>query len=483
MTVGVSWFVKVDSLVSRVWPVLAGSLVGSLIGAIGALLVVLPAEAAKLQSWEFNRAQNQLTFTTDEPVQPKVQFLTNPARLVIELPNTKLERRRFRQNETGAIDQIQIRREDDDLAQIIIELDNDYSIDPAQVVVRGSSKTGWIVQLPTPQSLSRSQRRASRNQPPTAVAVTPYVEAATLQTIELSRSQVILRGDRPFANYSSGWDQTTASYQITLPNTQLARGFSTPTPDARSSLLRLRARQQNTSVVLSLSPSPGVRVGEIRAAGQTLVLELGGQAQRRFGQANRRPLPPLDQLPNVASKRLKVAIDPGHGGRDPGAVGIGGLRETDIVLDVSLKLAELLQKQGVEVVLTRQDEREIDLEPRVRQANRANVDLFVSVHANAISLSRPDVNGIETYYYATGASQELAKTIQESLLDATNVNDRGVHQARFYVLHHTTMPATLVEVGFVTGAEDARRLSDPQYRELLAQGIARGVLHYITGNF
>ncbi|MEA5597476.1 N-acetylmuramoyl-L-alanine amidase [Rivularia sp. UHCC 0363] len=446
------------------------------------MLLVLPAEAAKLQSWQFDRAQNQLSFKTDEPVQPRVQFLTDPARIVIELPNTSLERRRLRQNETGAIDEIQIRREDDDLAQIIIELDNDYTIDPAQVIVRGTSSTGWTVQLPEPQPQSRSQRRASRNQPAVAVAVIPYVEAATLEAIELSGSQVILRSDRPLSGYSSGWDQATASYQITLPETELARGFTTPRPEPRGALLSLRARQQGTSVVLSLMPAPGVQFGELTASGSSLALNLTGQAQRR-GQISRSPLPPLDQLPNVASQRIKVAIDPGHGGRDPGAVGIGGLRETDVVLPVSLKLAEILRNQGVEVVMTRQDEREIDLEPRVSLANRTDADLFVSVHANAISLSRPDVNGIETYYYSTGAAKVLSETIQESLLDATGSNNRGVKQARFYVLHHTHMPATLVELGFVTGAEDARRLADPQYRELLAQGIARGILHYITENF
>ncbi|MBW4467242.1 MAG: N-acetylmuramoyl-L-alanine amidase [Pegethrix bostrychoides GSE-TBD4-15B] len=456
------------------------SLVGSL---AGALLLMLPAEAAKLQSWQFDRAQNQLSFTTDEPVQPRVQFLKNPARLVIELPNTSLERRRVRQNETGAIDEVEVRREDDELAQIIIELDNDYTIDPAQVIVRGTSSTGWTVQLPQPQPQSRSQRRASRDQPAVAVAVMPYVEAATLEAIELSGNQVILRSDRPLSDYSSGWDQATASYQITLPKTQLARGFTTPRPEPRGSLLSLRARQQETSVVLSLVPAPGLQFGALEASGQTLALNLTGAAQRRLGQVNRSPLPPLDQLPNVASKQIKVAIDPGHGGRDPGAVGIGGLRETDIVLPVGLKLAEILRTQGVEVVLTRQDDREIDLEPRVSTANRADVDLFISVHANAISLSRPDVNGIETYYYSTGAAKVLAEAIQESLLDATGSNDRGVRQARFYVLHHTQMPATLVELGFVTGAEDARRLSDPQYRDLLAQAVARGVLHYITQNF
>lgn len=95
--------------------------------------------------------------------------------------------------------------------------------------------------------------------------------------------------------------------------------------------------------------------------------------------------------------RFKVVIDPGHGGPDPGAVGIGGLRETDVVLDVCLQIARLLQARGVQVLMTRTSEVDVDLPPRVALANSSGADLFVSVHANALSMARPDVNGIETF--------------------------------------------------------------------------------------
>lgn len=130
--------------------------------------------------------------------------------------------------------------------------------------------------------------------------------------------------------------------------------------------------------------------------------------------------------------------------------------------------------------MTRTDDREIELEPRVQLAERVNASLFVSIHANAINMSRPDVNGIETYYYSRG--WRLAYTIHNSILQATGARDRGVRQARFYVLRETSMPAVLVETGFVTGAEDAPQLANPAYRKVMAEAIARGILQYIQQN-
>jgi N-acetylmuramoyl-L-alanine amidase len=459
----------------------------SVLATASVLLISFSADAAKLQSWQFNQPQNQLRFSTDEPVRPTVQFLNNPARLVIDLPNTALERRRITQDGNDAIDKIQIRRLDDNTARIIIELNDNYTFDPAAVVVQGTSATGWTVQLPTPRRLSREERRANRgNESSTQIQITPYVETATIQAIELAADGrgLTIRADRPLTNVTSGWDRTTSTYQIQIPQAQLDRAFVTPNLDNRGSLLRLRAVQQGTDVIVSLQPAPGVQIGDLTQTNQSLVLTLAGQAQRRFvPEARSVSFPPLTQLPNVANRRILIAIDPGHGGRDPGAVGINDLRETDIVLPIGLKVAELLKQQGASVLLTRQTEEEIDLEPRVAAANQANATLFVSIHANSMNLSRPDVNGAEVYYYASDTSQELAEYLQQSIIEATGMNDRGIHQARFYVLRYSHMPSILIEVGFVTGAEDAARLSDPNFRNLMAQAITRGILKYVVDHF
>jgi len=187
-------------------------------------------------------------------------------------------------------------------------------------------------------------------------------------------------------------------------------------------------------------------------------------------------------LPLVARGRFKVVIDPGHGGPDPGAVGIAGLRETDVVLDVSLQLARLLQTRGVEVLLTRTTEVDVDLPPRVALANSSGADLFLSVHANALSMDRPDVNGIESFYFepAGNRARALATAGQQQMLAISPGSpDRGVRTARFFVIRRTVMPSTLVEMGFVTGSLDAPRLMDANFRRQMAVALATGVLTYL----
>ena len=187
---------------------------------------------------------------------------------------------------------------------------------------------------------------------------------------------------------------------------------------------------------------------------------------------------PSPSVPQARQGQLTVVLDPGHGGGDPGAVGIGGLREKDINLMISEKVKANLEAKGINVVMARASDVEIDLDPRVATAERANADIFVSIHANAISMSRPDVNGLETYYYSSGL--RLAQTIHNSILQQTDMLDRGVRRARFYVLVNTSMPAVLVETGFVTGADDAARFRNPAARDAIANGISNGILQYLN---
>ncbi|NEO49123.1 MAG: N-acetylmuramoyl-L-alanine amidase, partial [Moorea sp. SIO4A3] len=137
-------------------------------------------------------------------------------------------------------------------------------------------------------------------------------------------------------------------------------------------------------------------------------------------------------------------------------------------------------KQGIQVVMTRSDDRFISLNGRVQVAERTDADLFVSIHANAIGRNRPDVNGLETYYYSTG--QSLAQTIHYTILRSVDIRDRRTRRARFYVLRKTSMPAVLVEVGFLTGYEDSAKLKTSAYRSQMARAIARGILLYIRQN-
>jgi N-acetylmuramoyl-L-alanine amidase len=190
-----------------------------------------------------------------------------------------------------------------------------------------------------------------------------------------------------------------------------------------------------------------------------------------------------DGLPAVPRGRYLVAIDPGHGGPDPGAVGIGGLRETDVVLDVSLQVARLLQARGVQVLMTRTSEVDVDLPPRVALANRSGATVFVSLHANALSMARPDVNGVETFYFeGSGQSSRLASALQARMMAISSGSpNRGVKPGRFFVIRRAVMPAALVEMGFVTGEIDAPRLANANFRRSMALAIAAGILDYLGG--
>ena len=185
-------------------------------------------------------------------------------------------------------------------------------------------------------------------------------------------------------------------------------------------------------------------------------------------------------LPIVPRGRYKIVIDPGHGGPDPGAIGIRGLRETDVVLDVSLQVADLLRARGVDVRLTRTREVDVDLPPRVSLANRSGATAFVSIHANALSMNRPDVNGIETFFFSDPRSGRLASYLQQQMMDVSpGTPNRGVRRGRFFVIRRSTMPSALVEMGFVTGAIDAPRLANADHRRRLALALAAGILNYL----
>ena len=187
------------------------------------------------------------------------------------------------------------------------------------------------------------------------------------------------------------------------------------------------------------------------------------------------------KLPSIQQNKFLVVIDPGHGGPDPGAIGIGGLRETDIVLDISKMVKKLLTEKGVQVRLTRKNEVDLDLSPRVEYANRVSADIFVSIHANASRGKRRDINGLETFYYRGWRGRLLAKKIQKQILRVSPGSpDRGVKQGRFYVIKNTRMPAVLVEIGFLTGRLDARRLEKAAHRKRLAYAIAKGILEYLS---
>ncbi len=173
-----------------------------------------------------------------------------------------------------------------------------------------------------------------------------------------------------------------------------------------------------------------------------------------------------------------VILDAGHGGTDSGAIAFGKM-EKDLVLPIVQEAGTLLEKAGIHVVYTRSGDQAIGLAERAALAEKEKAALFVSVHANAFS-NKPELHGIETYCYERGGEAEaLAKAVHAAVLNATGASDRQVRTAGYYVLHHATVPAILLETGYMTNEAECKNLASESYRSALAHAIASGVLDYI----
>lgn len=172
----------------------------------------------------------------------------------------------------------------------------------------------------------------------------------------------------------------------------------------------------------------------------------------------------------------KVFVDPGHGGRDPGATG-HGLKEKDITLAVSLKVGDILERHGIEVIYSRTTDVYVSLADRTNMANRSKAKIFVSIHVN--SATNTSARGIETFSHPTSSQgAKLSKSIQDRLVESKIFShDRGTKTANFHVLRASSMPASLTELGFIVNYQDAQLLKNRQ--DEMALAIAKGVLDYL----
>lgn len=268
--------------------------------------------------------------------------------------------------------------------------------------------------------------------------------------------------------------------------------------------------QKAGGTLMRLVPGPGFRSATLEPhhGGGRVEVVLRGEQPRQTVPRSR-----AEEL-RVAGVR-RVVIDPGHGGAEEGAKGPGGLLEKDITLQVARRLRTELEERGFQVSLTREVDRDLGLDDRAAIANHERADLFISLHANASP--RKSARGAETYFLAREATDDearttaalendatrrgerdepeglelvlwdlaqveyleesaaLAETIQHELNLALGLTDRGVRQAPFRVLMGATMPAVLVEMGFLTNEEEGSLLGSAGHQDRLAQAVARAV--------
>jgi len=187
--------------------------------------------------------------------------------------------------------------------------------------------------------------------------------------------------------------------------------------------------------------------------------------------------PPVVVRPRPRTSAALVVVDAGHGGKDPGTM-VGGTYEKNIDLQVARKVASLLSQQGINVVMTRDNDEFIELEERADIANSRDADLFVSIHSD----SAPDrsISGY-TLYVAGDASRDAYQAAQavSAAMSRTGSHTRGIREADYKVLVQTRCPAVLIELGYLSNFTDSRHLQDNAFQARLAQAIASGIVDYL----
>ncbi len=350
--------------------------------------------------------------------------------------------------------------------------------------------------------------------------------------------------DRETLVFRAGVLENPTRVFLDIPGGRLGRGVRTPAFKARRSIVSsIRFGKPARKFLRVVVDVPSARRVEHRVftlpRPPRIVLDLW--AKRAPERKAAKPAPakraprtarggkpgkPIDPRELTLAERFRrglgvIVIDPAHGGKDPGAVGVGGLKEKDIALDLSFRLRRVLRRAlpRTRIHLTRETDKYITLAGRTAFANKKGADLFVSIHANSAPSRR--VHGIETFYlneasskralrlaarenkvtvaqmsdlskilhgigqrWKVQESRQLARLVQRAMVARVRarwrgVKSLGVKRAPFYVLIGAWRPSILVEVGFVSNAREARRMRDRKYRQALAEGIARGMMRFV----
>lgn len=291
---------------------------------------------------------------------------------------------------------------------------------------------------------------------------------------------------------SSDLDYAVTEYEgvrrqlaVTVQKTQIGEiEPDIPLPEKYASRMRIKDRGSDTlQFVMDLSQP---------VSGSYAIHE--EKAERRSHKPHRLVIDifePVVRAPQAeGAKGHTIVLDPGHGGSDSGAVGPSGVTEASVTLAVSEKVKNLLEASGANVIMTRDADVDVcgpnasadaELQARVNVGAAApGAEIFISIHCNAFSSS--SAHGTEAYYYTYGgtAAAHLATVLNEEIVAATGLSNRGVKTANFYVMKHAPMPASLVELAFVTNDREESLLADDTFQETLAKAIARAIGRYFT---
>jgi N-acetylmuramoyl-L-alanine amidase len=477
-------------------------------------LAQLPISTGLLRLRNIQIAPEGLLLIINGNPQLNVQRVVSPDRLIVDMQSTSVPRAlhgvSIPLNRFG-IRQIRVAQfqKSPSVARIVLDLDPN---DP-------NSKLNWQTTFNPSRGgllISPSGNQVAKpgvTTPPSPAANSPIVinnssavnpGLVLIQSLSFTNSgQILIQANRDL-NYRGSLDLPSRTFNISISSAQISPQLQRPSLPTSSPVERVRLTQVGSSVLVGVKVAPGWQLRQITDGNQSqIALQLSGSGWGTVGQTppvnnspvqvpvpaptpSPYPAPATNPYPSPSANpnrgRGVIVIDPGHGGPDPGTIG-NGIYEKNVTLPISLRLGRILQQMGYSVVYTRTEDIDLDLEPRVRLAERVNAEVFVSVHANALEARSSEVSGVETYHArGSSISRQLASFVHDQVISGTGALDRGVRGAGFYVIKHTSMPAILVETGFVTNPREAANLNNPAYQDRMAGSIARGVDQFIKYN-
>ncbi len=454
----------------------------------------------------------------------------NPDRIYFDLHGTRLAQelvgKSFAVTDDGFLKKIRAAQFSNDMTRVVLDVNDvtEYSAfllpNPYRLIIdiHGGKEQGSGVRNQESATASAGASSASPASP------NPNLMPASVPT-PMPAPVVKATAAKPVPNTVS--TKTSSVTEIAALSAEPGKVEATTVPTSRPIAAKVTEQVKGPEAEgIEDSPATGVVASSSTAAAISSKRIRKGKAADVNATPARAAAPTADgQTSLVRALGLKVGrivIDAGHGGHDSGTIGVDGIEEKDVVLDVALRVGTLLHERlGAEIIYTRSDDTFIPLETRTAIANKAQADLFLSIHAN----SSPDATarGVETYYLnftsspdalETAArenavsdqsihqlsdlvkkialkdkideSREFASDVEASLYGGlqrgnAGLKDRGVKKAPFVVLIGANMPSILAEISFVTNPKDANQLSQPEYRQRVAESLYKGVAKYAGG--
>lgn len=388
----------------------------------------------------------------------KMFYLNSPKRAVIDLPNTFLDRK-IRNSEVKLCPDGSCK----DTAKI-----GQFEYNKARIVIT-SDRAEKYIPIYSQDAQSLFLIDTDKLEHTTLSNTTSNINKAFVRKIDSKTNELILSFTNPVV-YSVLRNDNSINFYL----------FNVKSYNEQD-LIKTFNNTYYKPFTLSLLPQIGVRAGMGINKDDIVKIEQSVDSKAlKITITKAKQEEPVIQKPSKKNAvKNKVVLDAGHGGSDYGAIR-EGINEKDITLDVTRRVESILRSKGYKTALTRENDVYVSLEDRVEFSENENPEIFVSIHVN--SAVSTDPSGIETHYYHD-YSKELADTVHKHLVkEIPNTKNRGLFKSKFYVINHTTVPAILVEMGFLSNVDERNELITDSRKQKTAKAIAEGIIEYLKVN-